>query len=150
MYSIKLVHPGHLNHEFFTPDTGNDGRPRLMNFSDQGHTPALAASICPGHKALVYVTHPVKKFVWAIEYTGTVQDGQRAASAYPVPPNVMPSEYCKVFLPIRFLATVELDSAPDAQAILRQAGVVFIPNAFPMKHISESDYQKIFDAITWC
>jgi hypothetical protein len=150
MYSIKLVHPRHLNHPYFTPDTHHDGRPRLMNFSDQGHTPALAASIRRGHRALVYVTRPKMRFVWAIEYTGTVQDGQQVAAAYPVPANAMPAEWSKIFLPIRFLATIiDVDSAPEAQDVLRKAGVDFTPNAFPMKHISATEYQQIFDAIKW-
>jgi hypothetical protein len=67
MYSIKLVSPAHLDDVRFAPDTANDGRPRVMNFSDQGRTPAIAASISPGHRALVYVTHPVQKLLWAIE-----------------------------------------------------------------------------------
>ena len=95
MYSIKLVHPGHLDHSFFTPDTANDGEPRLMNFSDRGTTPARAARICPGHKAIVYVTSPVKKFIWAIEYIGTLQDGAKAALDHPIPPGVMPAEFTK-------------------------------------------------------
>jgi hypothetical protein len=150
MYSIKLVHPGHLNYIFFLPDTSNDGRPRLMNFSNQGRTPALAEGIRPGHRALVYVTRPVKKFIWAIEYTGTVQDGRQAASAVPVPSNDMHPSYCTVFLPIRFLATIiDVDSAPDAQDVCQNVGVDFTPNVFPMKHISAAEYHKIFGAIKW-
>ncbi len=149
MYSIKLVHPGHLGYKFFLPDTSNDGRPRLMNFSDRGHTPDLARCIRPGHRAMVYVTRPVKKFIWAIEDKGTVQAGQQAAASLPVPSNVMHPEYCKIFLPIRFLATIDVESAPDVQDVLQNAGVDFIPNAFPMKHISAAEYHKIFEAIEW-
>jgi hypothetical protein len=151
MYSIKQVHPGHLNYKLFMPDTNNDGRVRLMNFSDQGRTPALAASIRPNHRALVYVTRPVKKFIWAIEYTGTVHEGQQAASAYQGQSDMLPSEseWCRTLLPIRFLATIDVDTAPDSQVVLDQAGVTFTPNAFPMKHISAAEYQKIFEAIKW-
>jgi hypothetical protein len=148
MYSIKLVHPAHLEHRFFLPDTGHDGRPRLMNFSDQGRTPAIAASISPGHRSIVYVTG-LQKFVWAIEYTGTVQDGQLAAATYPVPSNIMAPEYCRIFLPIRFLATIDIEAAPAAQVVLQQARVDFTPNVFPMKRISAEEYNRLFDAIDW-
>jgi hypothetical protein len=149
MYSIKLVHPPHLHHVRFTPDTENDGRPRLMNFSDQERTRTIAAGIQPGHKALVYVTHPVQKLIWAIEYTGTVQDGEQVAAAWPVPGNRALSQFETTFLPIRFLATIDPDSAPDAQTVFHQAGVIFTPNNFPMKHISAEVYQRIYAAIQW-
>jgi hypothetical protein len=149
MYSIKLVSPAHFDDVRFTPDTANDGRPRLMNFSDQGRTPAIAASISPGHRALVYVTHPVQKLVWAIEYTGTIQDGQKAAAAWPVPGHPALSQWEKIFIPIHFLATIDPDSAPYAEAVFHQAGVAFTPNVFSMKHISADEYQRIFDTIQW-
>jgi hypothetical protein len=149
MFSIKLVHPPHLKYSCFTPDINNDGRPRWMNFSDKGNTRAVAAAIRPGHRALVYVTKPVQKFIWAIEYTGTVQGGQQVAAAIPELCSPELAEWNKVFLPIQFLATIDVDAAPDAKVALRRAGVDFRPNAFSLKYISKMDYQKIFDAIKW-
>jgi hypothetical protein len=149
MYSIKLVSHLHFDDVRFAPDTANDGRPRLMNFSDQGNTPSIAASISPGHRALVYVTLPVQKVVCAIEYTGTIQDGQQAAATWAVPGIRALSQWEKIFLPIRFLATIDPDAAPYAEAVFHQAGVDFIPNSFPMKRISADEYQSVFDAIQW-
>jgi hypothetical protein len=150
MFSIKLVHPPHLEHVFFTPTTSNSvGLPRLMNFSDRGHAPSIAAGIRAGHRAIVYVTHPIQKFVWAIEYTGSVQDGQRVTTTFSMLAD-LPPEWGTVVLPIRFLATIiDVAAAPAAQDVLAQTGLDFTPNAFPMKHISGAEYQKLFNAINW-
>jgi hypothetical protein len=146
MYSIKLVHPRHLNHSCFRPDPRHPEARRWMNFSTRGHTPAIAASIRPNHRALVYVTQH-KKFIWAIEYTGGVQQGQQIPAS-PLPALSVPTEWSKNLLPIRFVAYfTDLDSAPDAQSVLREAGVRFTPNAFPMKHISAAEYRRLFEAL---
>lgn len=139
MFSIKLVSPQHLTYPFFTPD--GDQR-RWMNFST--HARGNAEGIQPGHRAIVYVTGH-QKFIWAIEYTGPVEDGQRIAEG-----SGMDAEWSQVFLPIRFLATVaDLNTAPIAADVLAKAGVDFRPNSFPMKYISAEDYQKLYDAVEW-
>src|SRR6266849_2850935 len=145
MFSIKLIHPDHLRrHRAFTDDfDGKDGRHPLMNFSDEANGPAIAGNICRGHRSLVYVIHE-KKFIWAIEYTGTVKEGQQAAVAHAIPQDTIPSKWGRIFLPIRFLAKVDLASAVDAAVVLQQAGVDFTPNRFTMKYISEEDYQRVF------
>ena len=143
MFSIKLIHPNHLNYRFFTPDVQGDGRPRWMNFSNQPRTRSIVDGIPVGHRALVYAIG-MQKFVWAIEYTGPVQDGEPIAAGSNLPP-----EWSKVFLPIRFLATVGNDNQQTAEEVIAAAGVSFTPNSFPMKYISVEEYQKLFDAITW-
>lgn len=143
MYSIKLVHPKHLTYWFFTPAPRGDDRQRWMNFSAQPHARSVADGIPAGHRALVYVTG-VQRFIWAIEYTGPVCDGEHVAAG-----SGLSGEWSKVFLPIRFLATVDAESAPDAQDVLRSAGVDFTPNAYPMKYISAEEYHGIVDAIEW-
>jgi hypothetical protein len=150
MYSVKLIHPEHLNNgPLFIPGTLDEGVPHLMNFSNRGNTPAVAANIPLHHKALVYVTSPMKKFIWAIEYLGTVAAGQQVAAAHP---NLMPASspvWSENLIPIRFLATVDPANAPDAQAILQEAGVEFTPPQAPMQYISAENYQSIFDVIEW-
>lgn len=150
MFSIKLVKPGHLGGDFHTPprDHKTDVRQRVMNFRDRPRPLALAESIRPGHRALVYVTHPVMKFIWAIEYTGTLEDGNQAAAAFPVDINAHP-EWRAILLPIRFLATIDVNAALDAQVIAQQAGVDFTPHQVSMMHISEAAFQNLFDAINW-
>jgi hypothetical protein len=120
-----------------------------MNFSDKKRTIALAARIQPGDRALVYVTYPIKKFIWAIEYTGSLQEGTQTVAAFSGGTGGMLPEWNKVFRPIRFLATIDVNAAPDAQAVLQQAGVVFDPYPASMVPISATAYQKIFDAISW-
>jgi hypothetical protein len=149
MYGIKLIHPQHFEYVFLTPRISTNRVPRLMNFSNKPHTRAIAANIPRGHRAIVYVTKPIQKFVWAIEYTGGVLEESAVASSVSIPSDV-PDEWRHVFLPIRFLATIiDVADAPDAQDILRRAGVDFTPDAFPMKYISAAEYQRLFEAIDW-
>ena len=157
MYSIKLTHRKHLeNGPLFTPVNLADGLPHLMNFSNRPRTARVMQRIPPGHKALVYLTSPIKKFIWAIEYTGTRADGQQIATDYAhlmPPPAVMiptPSVMWNVnLLPIKFLATIDPAEARDAQDVLEDAGVVFIPPQASMKRISQDEYDRIFDVIEW-
>jgi hypothetical protein len=150
MYSIKLVHPNHLaNGPLFTPVNLADNLPHLMNFSNRPHTTAIVENIPLHHKAIVYVMSPVKKFIWAIEYTGTVADGQQIANNHPqlMPP---PSDvWFDNLLPISFLATIDPAKARDAQDVLQEAGVVFTPTPAPMQYISADEYQRIFNVIDW-
>ena len=141
MFSIKLVSPQHLDHSLFMPGDGQS----WMNFSDSTRGSALADGIKAGHRALVYVTQE-QKFIWAIEYTGPVQNGEPLVAASG---NAVSPEWSRVFLPIRFLATNDLASAPDAQSVLQRSGVTFRPYGASMYRISADEYQRIYDAIEW-
>jgi hypothetical protein len=142
-YSIKLVSGEHFNfaahrHDFV-------GTP-LMNFSTHGNSPNIAANIQSGDRAIVYETAPHQKFTHAIEYLGTVADGQRIARDQGLP---CTGEWDTVVLPIRFLARVDLIRAPTSADILRDTGFDFRPVGFPMHYITETDYHAIFNAIHW-
>jgi hypothetical protein len=65
-----------------------------------------------------------------------VEEGQQAVAESRLLYGAELTGWSKIFLSIRFLATIDVDAAPDAQVVLQQAGVYFEPNAFPMKHIS--------------
>lgn len=148
MFSIKLIHPNHLKYGYLTDDfDGADGRWPLMNFSGDWNGPSIAANIRVGHRALVYVIH-YHKFIWAIEYVGTVEQGRQAAMIHGILPNDITTKW-NVFLPIRFLARIDLDSAPTAEDIYERTGILFKANRFTMKYISSREYQKIFDFIQW-
>lgn len=148
MYSIKLIHPNHLNYPYFTQDfDGSDGRLPLMNFTSEGNGPSIAARIPIGHRALVYVIH-LQKFIWAVEYIGTLAQGQQAAKAHGFLDDQAP-KWRKVLLPIRFMARVDLEAAPSAADIYVSTGFRFTPNQYTMKYISASEYQAIYNAITW-
>jgi hypothetical protein len=149
MFGIKLVLEAHLrsdlapclNHDY---DCDDDKR-SLMNFGPN-HA-AVAANIPVGNRSLVYVTG-VQKFVWAIEYTGTVDDGKRVAMVHRVydPGN---GKFWRIFRPIRHLARADLVTAPTLAEIERRTGVRFTPNSFTMKYISAEDYRKIYEAVPW-
>ena len=150
MFSIKLVSEGVLyphfayfhDHDY---DSGED-RSSLMNFSPEGIGPSVAANIPIGNRALVYIAGH-QKFVWAIEYTGTVEDGKRIALLLGV---YNPKEKWRtIFRPIRHLARVDLATAPTLAEIKDRTGVHFTPNSFTSTYISADDYQRIYDAIPW-
>jgi hypothetical protein len=147
MFSIKLISPVHAGEKYpyFTNDfDGTDGRCPLMNFSREGNGPSIAANVPIGCRSLVYVTHR-QKFIWAIEYTGTIEAGQRAALAHGVP---LTGKW-SIFRPIRFLARVDLDSSPTAAEIEKLTGIRFRPNSYTLKYISAAEYQTIYGAIHW-
>jgi len=147
MFSIKLISPDYRNYPHSTDDfDGTDGRLPLMSFSREGKGPYIAARIPIGHRSLVYVARH-QKFIWAIEYIGTTEDGQRAALAHGIPPNT-PTKW-SINLPIRFLARVDLNSAPTAEEIEKRTGIRFKANSFTMKYITADEYQRIYDAIPW-
>jgi hypothetical protein len=148
MFSIKLITPPHLDYPYFTPDFDpTDGRCPLMNFSREGIGPAIADNIPVHGRSLVYVTK-LHKFIWAIEYTGNITDGQQAAQAYPVEPCHVTGKW-SIFRPIRFLAHVPLEAAPTAQEVEGRSKFHFKPYGGTLKYIKESEYQAIYDAIDW-
>jgi hypothetical protein len=148
MFSIKLIHPNHLKYTYLTDDfDGTDGRWPLMDFSSDGKGPSIAANIRVGHRALVYVIHH-HKFIWAIEYIGNVEQGRQAATSHGILPNDITTKW-NTFLPIRFLARVDLDSAPTPEDIYERTGILFKPNRFTMKYIPAREYHAIFNAIRW-
>lgn len=148
LYSIKLIHPNHLKYPYFTEDfDGQDGRLPLMNFSAEGNGPSIATNLPIGHRSLVYVIQH-QKFIWAIEYIGTLEAGRKAALAHGVEPNDITTKW-SLFRPIRFLARVSLEAAPTADDIYKRTGIKFTANAFTLKYISAGEYQTIYDAIDW-
>jgi hypothetical protein len=82
MFGIKLVGATHREFSFF----GTEGKPTLMNFPNTAEGRRIAANIPIGHKSLVYLMHPVKRFWSAIEYIkwdlgieNVLEEGMQAA-----------------------------------------------------------------------
>jgi hypothetical protein len=148
MYGIKLILPDHLKFHYFThPFDGTDGKWPLMNFSAEGRGPAVAANIPNGHRALVYVTKE-QRFVQAIEFIGSVEDGARIAKLHDVPPGI--HSQWSLYRPIRFLARIaDVARAPTRDDIERLTGMRFNANSFTHTYISASDYERIYAAIDW-
>lgn len=148
MFGLKLILPNHLTLPHFTRDYGGeDGKLPLMNFSGEGRGPATAANIPSGHRAIVYVTK-VRRFIWAIEFLGSVEDGKRIAIRHGIKPG--DHGQWSIYRPIRFLARIDdIERAPTPQDIERRTGIVFLANSFTHKYLSAEDYQKMYDAIEW-
>jgi hypothetical protein len=64
MFGIKLVGPVTPEFAFF----GKEGKPTLMNFPDSPEGRRIAPGVPLGHRSLVYLMDPVKRFWAAIEY----------------------------------------------------------------------------------
>jgi len=148
MFSIKVVSkdifdPPHASFYMQDYDSGDGRRCFLMNFSAQ--RASLAAKIPIGNRALMYVAGH-QKFVWAFEYTGTIDDGKRVALLHEF---YNPKEKWCIFRPIRHLARVDLANAPTRAEIEKITRIVFDPRRKSMQYISAEDYQKIYDAIPW-
>ena len=105
MFGVKLIWTTHLFPEipYFDRDLG-EGLPALMNFNHSPAGHALADRIPVGHRCLVYVTE-VQRFVWAIEFTGTIEDGTAAARRH----GIGPREHhpFTIYRPIRFIARAD-------------------------------------------
>ena len=150
MFSIRVVSEGIFkpreayvnNHDY----DGGDGRSSLMLFSSEGNTPSIAARIPTGNRALLYVAGH-QKFVWAFEYTGTLEDGIRVANLHGVYDPT--AKWWHIMRPIKHLARVDLATAPTLVEIENRTGFHFTPNSFPSKYISAEDYHKIYNAIPW-
>jgi len=146
MFSIKLAGHDYFDYPHLTDDFGGtDGRVPLMNFSREGNGPSVAARVPVGGCSLVYLTGH-QKFVSAIEYIGTTEEGQRAALAHGIQPA---ASKWGIFLPIRHLARIDLDSAPTPHDIEERTGIRFKANSFTIKYISAGEYKAIYDAIPW-
>jgi hypothetical protein len=148
-YGIKLIYYEHLfpPKPYFERSLGPD-QPALMNFSREPKGQALARSIGVGDRCLVYVTK-VQLFVSAIEFIGTVEDGQKACKQHRIPPRAhFPFT---VYLPIRFLARViPWEKGPTLQSVCSTSGVSFAPSeGDSLVDLSESDYGRMYRAITW-
>src|SRR5688572_24915018 len=148
MYGIKLIRPEHLDVPCLTDEfDGPSGPFSLMNFSNEGRGPAVARNIPLGHRALVYVIHR-QKFVWAIEFTGSVEQGMKAADELAIRPHFITNRW-SLFRPIRFVAKVALATAPTAAEIAERTGIRFIANSFTHTYISAEKYRAIYDAVPW-
>lgn len=152
MFSIKMVTEGIFyqqyanfhNHDY---DDG-DGRSSLMNFSTKGNAHSIAAKVRKGDRSLVYVAGPgYQKFVWAIEYTGNIDDGKKIALLLGV--YNPPEQWFSIFIPIKHLARIDPANSPTLAEIENRTGFSFKPNSFTMKRIEADVYQRIYDAIPW-
>jgi hypothetical protein len=147
MFGVKLV--GHIQPAF--PFFGRAGKPTVMNFPDSPEGRRLAAGIPVGHKSLVYLMHPVKRFWAAIEYikwdsgvADVLDEGQRAAQAQNAVAlmQVVNSRFAAVWRCVRMLAEIDDPArAPTPDFDFREGEV--------MREIREQEYEAMFEAVPW-
>src|SRR4051794_15357027 len=105
MFGIKLIWHSHVYPEipYFDRSQGED-RPALMNFKNDPGGRALATRIPVGHRSLVYVTG-VQLFIWAVEFTGTIEDGKSARRRHGI--GDRDNHPFTIYRPIKFIARAE-------------------------------------------
>jgi hypothetical protein len=156
MYGIKLIWPDHLLYRELTEvRDGSDGKYPLMNFKIS--LKGQAANIPDGHQCLVYVvrgkTPNWMRFIWAIKFIGTLEDGDRALVAWGHPPGqALPGAMSEFPLhrPIRFLARIEPpENGPTPDQLRKSSGVEWRPYGPGFMYVPADRYQRLFDSITW-
>jgi hypothetical protein len=147
MFGIKLVGQHHAAFPFF----GRDGKPALMNFPDSPDGKRLAAAIPIGHKSLVYLMHPVKRFWTAIEYIrwdpsepDILKEGEKAAAAQNAIALVeaQNARFARYWRCIRILAWMaDPMKAPTPEFSFNEGDI--------MREISQRYYEELYNAIPW-
>jgi hypothetical protein len=147
MFGIKLV--GAITPEFAF--FGRDGEPSLMNFPNSPEGRRVATTTPIGHKSLVYLMHPIKRFWTAIEYVtwdpsaaNVLDDGMGAARAQGAVGlmEAVNSTYAKLWRCVRVVAMInDPMQAPTPDFQFREGEV--------LREISLQEYQDLFDAIPW-
>jgi hypothetical protein len=150
MYGVKLIYPDHLRYAHLCDAFPADGPLKtLMNFKNTPRNLSLATAIPVGHRALVFTQQHV---VWAIEFTGPIDDGTLLA-AHKVQPT-WPSNEWSVHRPIRFLARMNVDADTYQRGMHRReiedkTGVScrsYGPGHF---YITQDEYCRVFDVVPW-
>jgi hypothetical protein len=146
-FSVKLVGA----HHFAFPFCGVEGNPALMNFPDSPEGRRLVAAVPLGHRALVYLMHPVMRFGAAIEYIkwddaieDVLKEGQRAAVAQGAVAmlEALNPRFAKLWRCIRILALID-----DPRNALTPDFDFHEGDVMP--EISEQEYREWYDAIPW-
>lgn len=150
MFGVKLIYPDHLRISYlcdtYPPD---DPRKTLMNFKGTPRNLKAAQSIPTGHRALVFTRQHI---VWAIEFTGPLDDGTLIA-AHGVKPSWPTSEWSS-FRPIRFLAKMNVTADTYERGMHRheiqaKSGVDRRSYGGGHFYISEDEYRRMFDVVPW-
>lgn len=141
MFGIKLV--GHEAPQL--PFYGRDANPPLMNFPDSLVGRRLAEGIPVGHRSLVYLMAPAKRFWTAIEYIkGDLEDGMRAAVAQGAFAfmEVYNSHFARIWRCVRILAQIDdPKDAPTPEFGFREGEI--------MRYITEQEFNSYFNDIDW-
>ena len=148
-FGIKPIWQSHVFPEipYFDRPLG-DGLPPLMNFKRDRKGFELASLLPIGHRCLVYVTG-VQLFIWAIELTGSLQDGERARERHRVP--LSAHVPFNLYRPIRFVARVDpWDRGPTRELVCRMSGVPFARMEGD-SHLSltRAQYESMYHSIAW-
>jgi hypothetical protein len=147
MFGVKLVGAAHLEFPFLC----KDGKPAIMNFPNGPEGRRVAAAIPIGHRSLVYLMYPVKRFWAAIEYikwdlsiNDVLKEGKQAAISQNAVAlmEAYNSKYSQTWRCIRFLAVIDDPmNAPTPDFGFKEGDI--------MIDRSQQEYYDMFNAIPW-
>jgi hypothetical protein len=150
MHGIKLIYPDHLKYAHLSESfPESDPRQTLMNFKNTTRNRKLAESIPTGHRALVFTRQHI---VWAIEFTGPIDDGTLLA-AHGVDP-VWPTTEWSVHRPIRFLAKMDVTAdqylrTMHRREIMERTGISKRSYGSGHFYITADEYRRMYEVIPW-
>jgi hypothetical protein len=147
MFGLKLVGPTHFDQPVF----GRDGKPSLMNFPDSVEGKRCASVVLIGHRSLVYLMAPIKRFWGAVEYIkwnpeidDVLEEGRRAAANQNVAAimEVLNPRFSRVWRCIRVVAMInDPTQAPTPDFPFKKGDVMF--------DIEQREYLEMFNAVPW-
>jgi len=147
MFGIKLVGATH----FDLPAFGREGNPSLMNFPDSAEGKRCASIVPIGHKSLVYLMAPIKRFWGVVEYIkwnhaidNVLEEGRRAAvdqNARAIMEVLYP-HFARVWRCVRIVATIKDPmQAPTPDFGFKEGDVMF--------DIEPQEYLEMFNEVPW-
>jgi hypothetical protein len=147
MFGVKLVGAVHPGFPFF----GRAGNPAVMNFPSSREGRRIAAEVPIGHRSLVYLMSPVKRFWTAIEYIkwdpsikDLLKEGARAAENQNAVALVeaLNAKFARLWRCIRVLALIDDPTkAPTPDFGFQEGDIMF--------DVTQQDYSDMFNAIPW-
>ncbi len=155
-FGIRLISIGHLDSSFkhhtevFPED---DPRKAWMNFARESDVERLPK----GHRALVYVTAPWMKFIWAIQFLDLIKpkDYEKVLLK---PHGLTSRDLCEgwpYIRPIRFLSRMspenDYKAAPTRDDIRKELGDESWTPSYGAGHVfrDEAMYQRLYSIIPW-
>lgn len=149
MFGIKLVGPDHTAFDFHRMGAEPTA---LMNFPDSPAGRKIASSVPIGHKSLVYLMAPRKRFASAIEYVkwdhgieDVLREGTKVAMHHNAIEMLKACNYprfAKIWRCVRVIAWIEIpENGPATDFNFHQGDIMF--------DMDEAEYFEMFDAVPW-
>jgi len=150
-FGIKFMAGDTVHDPMFSYDFGRDDRHPLMTFHKDD--PEGAAAIPNGHRLLVFLGKPIKRFAWEIEIIGSLDEGKTVLNRHLTAGLNLPRspETYPFYRPIRFLARVEPPEHGQTWGGLAASAGTELVLAQPINHmyLSAAQYKRASTSVGW-